>query len=181
MTRSTPEVELQRSRMALDWLVRAHAPAWLDLVPALSPHAAALRGLAPLVDDDACVAATPTLAAARAAAGAAADDAASAWDAWEAGNVAGAAWEAGNVGGAAAREAGDAALDVAWDARAAETDDAMCAAMCAASGTAWSAAWYAARAASMSASRDDLDLRPIVERLQADWSRVLLRMCEVES
>jgi hypothetical protein len=44
-TRSTSEVQERRSYMALDWLIRVHTPAWLDLVPALHEHAKALRML----------------------------------------------------------------------------------------------------------------------------------------
>ena len=45
-SRSTPEVEARRSWLAMDWLVRTNAPAWLQLVPALVPHAAALTAAA---------------------------------------------------------------------------------------------------------------------------------------
>ena len=80
-------VEEQRAYMALDWLIRVHAPAWLDLVESCRPHAAALRALAPIVDvatahagdtvDAAGAAAWDAAgAAARAAAGAAGGDAA---------------------------------------------------------------------------------------------------------
>jgi hypothetical protein len=93
------EVEERRSYMALDWLIREHTPAWLDLIPALAPHAAALRALSPIADLEAARAANATVtaagAAARAAARAAAGDAAGA-AAWAA------AWDAA---WAAAREA----------------------------------------------------------------------------
>ena len=49
-SRSTPEVEARRSWLAMDWLVRTNAPAWLQLVPALVPHAAALTNLPPIMD-----------------------------------------------------------------------------------------------------------------------------------
>jgi len=48
-TRSTAEVERARSYMALDWLVRESASAWLDTA-GLSEHAAALRALSAIVD-----------------------------------------------------------------------------------------------------------------------------------
>ena len=86
-SRSTTAVERQRSYLALDWLAREYAPAWLSLRDDLTVHAVALRGLAPLTDAKSCAAAQPTLAAARAAAGAAA---------WAA---------AGAAAGAAARDA----------------------------------------------------------------------------
>ena len=49
-SRSTPEVEARRSWLAMDWLVRTNAPAWLQLVPALVPHADALMNLPPILD-----------------------------------------------------------------------------------------------------------------------------------
>ena len=79
-----------RGWLALDWLVRAHAPAWLGLA-GFADEAGALRALPPLHDEDSLNAACPLLAAAwttaRDAAGAAARDAArdaggtAAWDA----------------------------------------------------------------------------------------------------
>ena len=78
-SRSSVAVEVQRSYLALDWLARECAPAWLFLRDDLKAHAVALRGLAPLVDVESCKAAQETLDAARdaawAAAGAAAGDA----------------------------------------------------------------------------------------------------------
>ena len=117
-TKATPEIEKKRSLKALDWLIRTFTPAWLDLVPACKASAAALRGLAEIVDEvSAAAAREPVLAAqkeanaawaaARAAAGAAAGDAAraAAWDAvWAAaGDAAGAA--AGDAAGDAAKKA----------------------------------------------------------------------------
>ena len=102
-TKSTREVELTRSYLAFDWLVRVQAPAWLDLSPALQGHAAALRALAEITDQKTIDAASPSVAAARAAARAAA---------WAA------AW-------AAARDAAwAAARDAAWDAAWAAARDA---------------------------------------------------------
>lgn len=69
-------VEVRRAFMALDWLVRVHAPAWLDLTPSLRPHAAALRALSEVIDVDAAGQARPVVYAARAAASVAARDAA---------------------------------------------------------------------------------------------------------
>ena len=80
-----------RSFMALDWLARTCAPAFLDLTPSLATHAATLRALAPTVDLKSARSAKPSLAAAGAAA----------WDA---------AWAAARAA------AGDAAWDAAWDA-----------------------------------------------------------------
>ena len=88
-----------RSFMALDWLARTCAPAFLDLTPSLATHAATLRALAPTVDLKSARSAEPSLAAAWAAA-------------WAAARAA-----AGAAGGDAARAAaGAAAWDAAWDA-----------------------------------------------------------------
>jgi len=42
-SRSTPAVELQRSYLAFDWLVRVQVPAWLDLTPSLKASIACSR------------------------------------------------------------------------------------------------------------------------------------------
>ena len=76
-TRSTPEVEERRSFMALDWLIREHLPAWLDLVPALQPHADALRAADPITSLVSASAIRPLVLAARKEAAARA----AAWDA----------------------------------------------------------------------------------------------------
>ncbi|HUG24704.1 hypothetical protein, partial [Piscinibacter sp.] len=49
-TRGDGGVSIRRSWMALDWCLRTHLPAWLDLAPSLAEHAARLRGLASLND-----------------------------------------------------------------------------------------------------------------------------------
>ena len=59
-SRATREVEARRSYLALDWLAREQAPAWLSLRDDLKAHAVALRGLAPLTDAEACRKAQPT-------------------------------------------------------------------------------------------------------------------------
>ena len=112
-SRGDDATEERRAYLALDWLIRVHTPAWLDLVPALAPYAAALRALPEIVDMTAAGRAGDTVRAAwdvaRAVAWAAAGTAARdvAWDA--AGTAAGAA-----AGAAAARAvAGDAAWAVA--------------------------------------------------------------------
>ena len=127
-TRSTPGVESQRSWMALDWLVRTHAPAWLVLVHDLRAHGVALQGL-PEITDSATAGAASTLDAARAAARVAARDAAGA-------TARAAAWAA----------AGAAAGAAAWAAAGA-------AAWAAAGAAAWAAAGAAARDAARDAAR----------------------------
>src|SRR6267142_3594970 len=64
-------VELRRSYMALDWLIRVNAPAFLGLTDRLKAHAVALSGLSPIVDKESCKNAQSVLTAARDAAGAA--------------------------------------------------------------------------------------------------------------
>ena len=114
-----------RSYMALDWLIRTYAPAWLCLAD-LEYLADTLRG-SPRAHDTASLSSLiTTLNAARAAAGAAAGDAA--WDAARA-----AAWTA----------AEDAAWNAAWAAARAAARDA-----------AWNAAWAAARVAARDAAED---------------------------
>ena len=78
-TRSTPAVEKKRAYLALDWLVRVHTPAWLDLCDDLRPHAAALRALDAIQNMATAEAAGTRVLAASAAARDAAS--AAAWDA----------------------------------------------------------------------------------------------------
>lgn len=85
-SRSTSDVELRRSYLAFDWLIREQLAAWLSLTPALAERAVALRALPPLVTAAAVRSVVPLLreaqqdaATARAAASDAASDAA--WDA----------------------------------------------------------------------------------------------------
>src|SRR5579859_2957500 len=101
-TKASPEIELRRSFMCLDWLVRVHTPAFLDLCPALSEHAESLRNLAEITDMTSAVAAGKQVAAVRDAA-------------W--GAVRGAAW--GAVRDAALAAVRDAASAAAWDAASA--------------------------------------------------------------
>jgi hypothetical protein len=49
-SRSDDATEERRAFLALDWLLRVHTPAWLDLVPELAEHAATLRGLPEVAD-----------------------------------------------------------------------------------------------------------------------------------
>jgi len=176
-TRADAATEQLRSRMAIDWLIRTYTPAWLDLRQELKSLAAALRGLPPVLDEAALVAARPAIdearvasAAARAAAWAAARAAAraaawaaaraAAWDAaWDAARAA--AWDAARA--AAWDAARAAAWAAAWDAaRAAAWDAAGDAARAAAWDAAWDAAWAAARAAAWDA------LTPTINQLQQD-------------
>ena len=93
-SRSTGEVELRRAWMALDWLARVHAPAWLELA-GLTEHAELCRSMAEFKDDASCKANRQIQVAAGAAAWAAARAAARA-----------AAWAAAMA----------AAVDAAWAA-----------------------------------------------------------------
>jgi len=128
-SRGDPETEERRAYLALDWLIRAHTSAWLDLVPASAPHAAALRALPEIVDLT---------------------------TAGQAGDMVRAAWTAARAAAcAAARDAavdaaGAAAWTAAWDAARAA---AGAAAWDAAGDAAWAAAWAAARAAAGDAEK----------------------------
>jgi hypothetical protein len=75
-SRGDDATEERRAYLALDWLIRVHAPAWLDLVPSLASHAAALRALPEVVDLSTAQDADTPICAARDAARAAARDAA---------------------------------------------------------------------------------------------------------
>ena len=94
-SRGDDATEERRAYLALDWLLRIYTPAWLDLVPWLAPHAAALRALPEIVGLTTAEAAGSILRAAWAAAWASARDAARA---------------------AAGAAAWAAAWDAAWDA-----------------------------------------------------------------
>ncbi len=162
--------ELERSYLALDWIVRVYVPAWMSLVPELESRAAELRALPPIrslsdfgkVPQESLAVSAGDARAAGAAARAAAWDAAwaAAWDAagdaaWAAAGDA--AWAA--AGAAARAAAGAAAWDAAWAAagaaaRAAAGDAAWAAAGAAAGAAAWAAAGDAARAAAWDAAWD---------------------------
>jgi hypothetical protein len=121
-TKATKKIEERRAFMAMDWTIRVFTPKWLELTPALLPHATALRNLEEVADLAGLVAAGELLQKARV-------DAAAAWDAaWDAARAA--AWDA--AWAAAWAAARDAAWDAAWAA-------------------AWDAAWDAARAAAWDA------------------------------
>jgi len=171
-TKATPAIESQRAMMAVDWMLRVYTPTWLDRLPALRMHAAALRAHPEIVDTAGLISVLPIAvaarkdaaaarAAARAAAGAAAEDAA-----WAA------AWAAARAAARAAAEA--AAEDAAWAAaRAAARDAARAAARDAAMAAAMAAAWDAARAAARAA------LAPTVTELQASAHALFDRMIRV--
>jgi hypothetical protein len=148
-----------RSYLALDWLIRTYAPAWLDLA-GLTVEAQELRDLRRIVDLVAAQAAGPVVRKASVKAAAAGDAAADAARDAAGDAAADAAWDA------AADAAGDAAADAAGDAAA----DA---ARAAARDAAWDAAADAARAAARDAARDAARaaawavLKPTVETLQA--------------
>jgi len=157
-TRSTPEIEQRRSYLALDWLVRTYTSAWLDLVEACKADAAALRALAPVLDEAAAKSALSTIRHARDAtcdamyAAWAAEDP---WD-WDERAAKDATWAAADAAMYAAQAAW-AAGEAAWDA-----GDAARVARAAGAARAVGAAW-AARAR----------LRPVVIDLQASALRLI--------
>ena len=202
-TRTTPEDQDRRAIMVGDWCWRTVLPMWLDLVPSLADHAAALRAQPEATTADQLATLGGGVGdAAWAAAGAAARDAA--WDAardaaWAAARAA--AWAAaGDAAGAAAwaaagaaaawAAAGDAARDAAWTAAwAASRAAAGDAAGAAARAAAWAAARDASRAAARAAARDAAwtaawaaaraALDPTVRAIQETGADLIRRMCEV--
>ena len=64
-TKSTAAVELRRSMMAADWLIRVYTPKWLDLNPSLAAHAAALRAHPEIINTDGLVSVLPVVVAAK--------------------------------------------------------------------------------------------------------------------
>ncbi len=70
-TRSTPAVEMRRSTMAADWLIRTYTPAWLRLAK-LDKQAELLEALPEITDFLQCPSLMPALEAVR-------TDAAAAW------------------------------------------------------------------------------------------------------
>jgi hypothetical protein len=163
-SKSTAGVEERRSYLALDWLVRVFTPKFLDLVPTLASHAAALRDLEEIADMAGAVAAGKVTAAAGAAAWAAARAAAGAAAARDAARDAARA----AAGAAAAWAAAWAAARAAAGAAAAR-DAARDAARAAAGAAAWDAAGDEARAA----------LKPTVEWLQMSALDLVDRMLAV--
>jgi hypothetical protein len=157
-TRSTKEIEIRRSTMAADWLIRTYTPAWLRLAK-LDAQAAQLESLPDIADFTSCPSLMPVLNAVRSDAAAARDAArdaarAAARDAWAA---------AGDAAGAAARAAArDAAGAAAW------------------------AAWDAARDAAGAAARDAAGaaalaaLNSTKRQLQASAKDLVVRMIEVQ-
>jgi len=63
-TRGSDALSRARAYLALDWLIRVYTPAWLDRVPSLVPHAAAIRALGEIVDRESAVTAGPVMRAA---------------------------------------------------------------------------------------------------------------------
>jgi hypothetical protein len=180
-SKSTPAIELRRSYMALDWLVRVQTPAWLDAA-GLTDKSALLRELGELHDEASCKAAIGAVRdaqrsadAARAAARAAAGDVA--WATARA-TARATAWAAACASAwATARDAaGDAARaaagDVAWATARDAAGDAAGAAACAAAGAAACAAACAAAGES---------LAPTVAQLQESALELVDRMLEVRA
>ena len=171
-----------RSYLALDWLVRTHTPAWLDLA-GLTTEAQALRDLRRIVDrvtteaatlpiNDAKTNVTAADSAAYSAARSAADSAAYSAADSAAGSAAYSA--ARSAAGSAARSAARSAADWAaysaagWAARSAAGWAAYWAARSAAG---WAAGWAARSAAYLA-------LKPTVTILQASALDLLDRLID---
>jgi hypothetical protein len=142
-TAADAETEMRRSVMALDWLCRVSAPAWLRLA-GLTTEAEAIEGTAPITSPENARAAQAALTRATSAA----------YRKWSAARVAARDAAYGAALGAAREAAYGAARDAARDA-----------AYGAALGAARDAAYGAARDAARDAAYDAL--RPTVVRLQA--------------
>lgn len=67
-TRSSKRVEMQRSMLAQDWLIRVYTPEWLSLREDLRKHAKTLRDLPPILTIEDLAKAQPNLSAAWSAA-----------------------------------------------------------------------------------------------------------------
>jgi hypothetical protein len=149
-SRGTKAAEGRRGWLAMDWLIRTFAPAWLSLVHDLSPHAEALRNLPEIANSAAVALAKDPIAAAYSAADSAAYSAAYSAADWAAYS---AAYSAADC---AARSAADSA---AYSA-------------------AYSAARSAADSAARSAARSALE--PTTKALQASALELLDRMLAVK-
>jgi hypothetical protein len=144
-------LDVARSYMALDWLIRTWLPAWLDLVPATQDVARKLRELDRIVDISTAERAGPVVREAQGSASAAGSAAGSA--------TVSAAWSVARSAAelAAGSAAGSATVSAAWSA---------------AVSAAWSAAWSAAVSAAVSVARSvarsemDKVLAPTVAELQ---------------
>lgn len=143
-TAADDATELRRSYMALDWMVRVMAPAWLELA-GLGEHAALLRDLGEICDELSVALAVANTRAAREAARKAAWDAAR-----EARDVGAAEWDAAWAAAWGAGAAAWAVRNAAWDA-VDVWDAAWAAAWAAAWNAAWDAAWNMAAALQLSA------------------------------
>ena len=135
-----------RSYLALDWLIRTHTPAWLELA-GLTEDAQNLRGLPEIVD-------LVTAEQAGAVVRTAYEHADAAWDAARA-----TAWAAPRA--ASGDAAGDAAWDAAWHARATAGN---------------AARYAARAAASVAGVAAPDSLQPTVTTLQASALELLDRM-----
>ena len=166
-TRSTATVKQRRAAMAVDWLIRCQAPAWLRLA-GLTIQAETLEALPEVTDFTQCQLLMPALISVQ-------NDASDAWDAakvaaWAAASSAAwaAAWDAAMdaanaaAGDAASSAARDAARDTAWDA---------------ASSAAWVATGVATAAGAAAAAKSAL--APTITALQASALDLVHRMIAV--
>lgn len=158
-TRAAPQVEVRRALLAMDWLVRVNAPAWLG-VASLAEHAAQLRALPALDSTDAIEAALPAIRAALEATAAQ----------WPAGA---ADWAANwYVTGDASRDAAGNAAGDAWDAAGGG--------VLWASWAAWAASWAASGVSSVAAVVASEDaIATTVAALQTSACDLLDRMIRV--
>jgi len=183
-TATTPEDERVRAWMALDWMTRVNAPAWLRLA-GLGEQADAMSAMAPLVDITSADAGRATMGAAKDAAHAAARAArearhAAARATREASAAArdAASHEAAEaVRMAAAAQAASAAMHAVVVVHATARADAGAAAWDAARAGAVITAWDAALAAAWAATGERLD--HTVAELQESAADLVRRMCAI--
>jgi hypothetical protein len=147
--------DLERSYMALDWLVRVCLLAWLEHSPACREVASNVRGLDMIVDTASAERAVPVVRHAQQTARDAAEATAK--------NAAGVA------AGVAASAAGAVSWSTAWIARKEAADADVV-----------SIAWFAASDTWMAATWDTTDaLRPTVEALQISAIELFTRMARL--
>lgn len=181
-SRGTQEVEVRRSYLALDWLVRVHTPAWLRLAQ-LDEHATTLEGLGELRDATSADVAISVVRAVENAARATTDNATKAAARNAARAAAGYAVRDAAAWAVAWDSAWNAAWAAAWAATGAVAGNAVWnAASIAAGATAENAVGNVVMAGAEAAAENAVGgaLRSTVEGLQESALKLIERMLTVE-
>jgi len=166
-THTTDDDDRTAAWLAVDWIVRVHAPPFFELA-GLGEHAATLRALAPIVDDDSAEMARGPVTAARTAAVRMADAADVA--VWAAVRM------ADDAADAAVRRAAAKAAVASARALEAEAASAAASAAWAAAATSW--AWAKAEKTAAAAEAWSI-LSHTVAELQLSAVDLVQRMCAV--